>query len=58
MRATQRPLWVTFLALVGAVILTISGTMTTAVQLQVTTALIMGGTNHPDPDAAYIADVT
>lgn len=32
--------------------------MTTAVQLQATTALIMSGTFNPDPSPAYIADIT
>ena len=58
MRRTARSLWVGFLALVGAVVVAISWSMTTAVQLQATTALIMGGTDNPDPDAAYIADIT
>jgi hypothetical protein len=58
MRATARSLWVGLLALLGAVVVTISWTMTTAVQLQATTALIMGGTDNPDPDATYIADIT
>jgi hypothetical protein len=35
------------LALIGAIVLGISWTMTTAVQLQAATALIMGGTDHP-----------
>jgi hypothetical protein len=47
MRVTVRSLWVAFLALLGAVALTVSWTMTTAVQLQAATALIMGGTAHP-----------
>jgi hypothetical protein len=58
MRATARSLLVGLLALLGAVVLGISWTMTTAVQLQATTALIMGGTDNPDPDATYIADIT
>jgi hypothetical protein len=58
MRATARSLLVCLLALLGAVVLAISWTMTTAVQLQATTALIMGGTDNPDPDATYIADIT
>ena len=58
MRLTARSLWVGLLALLGAVVVTISWTMTTAVQLQATTALIMGGTDNPDPDATYIADIT
>lgn len=32
--------------------------MTTAVQLQATTALIMSGTFNPDPSPGYIADIT
>ena len=58
MRVSARSLWVSFLALLGAIAVAISWTMTTAVQLQATTALIMGGTNNPDPDATYIADIT
>ena len=58
MRVTLRSLLVGFLALLGAVVVAISWSMTTAVQLQATTALIMGGTNNPDPNATYIADIT
>src|SRR5262245_44887444 len=58
MRKIIRSLSIGFVAFVGAVILGISWTMTTAIQLQATTALIMGGTWHPDPNAAYIADVS
>src|SRR4029077_11617471 len=58
MRKIIRSLSVGFLAFVGAVILGISWTMTTAIQLQATTALIMGGTWNPDPNAAYVADVS
>lgn len=58
MRGTARSLWVGLLALLGAVVVAISWTMTTAVQLQATTALIMGGTDNPDPNATYIADIT
>src|SRR5262245_9763174 len=58
MRKIIRSLSIGFLAFVGAVILGISWTMTTAIQLQATTALIMGGTWNPDPNAAYIADVS
>jgi hypothetical protein len=47
MRVTTRSLWVAFLALIGAVGLMVAWTMTTAVQLQAVTALIMGGTDHP-----------
>ncbi len=46
MRAAARSLCVTVLALFGAVVLGVSWTMTTAIQLQATTALIMGGTFH------------
>src|SRR5262245_31193697 len=53
-----RSVWVGFLAFVGAVILGRSWTMPTAIQLQATTALIMTGTFIPDPDAAYVSDVT
>src|SRR6476620_1041970 len=58
MRKIIRSLSVGFLAFIGAVILGISWTMTTAIQLQATTALIMGGTWNPDPNAAYVADVS
>jgi PE-PPE domain-containing protein len=58
MRKIIRSLSIGFLAFVGAIILGISWTMTTAIQLQVTTALIMGGSFNPDPDAAYVADVS
>jgi PE-PPE domain len=58
MRKIIRSLSIGFLALVGAVVLGISWTMTTAIQLQATTALIMGGSVNPDPNAAYVADVS
>ena len=58
MRGIARSFWVGFLAVLGAVVVAISWTMTTAVQLQATTALIMGGTNNPDPVATYITDIT
>jgi hypothetical protein len=58
MRVIARSLWVGLLALLGAVVLATSWTMTTAVQLQATTALIMSGTFNPDPSPGYIADVT
>jgi PE-PPE domain len=47
MRAIARSLWVAFLALLGVVVLTVSWTMMTTVQLQAATALIMGGADHP-----------
>lgn len=58
MRVIARSLWVGFLALLGTVVLAASWTITTAVQLQATTALIMSGTFNPDPSPAYIADIT
>ncbi len=58
MRVTARSVWVGLLALLGAVAVAVSWTMATAVQLSATTALVMGGTDNPDPDAAYIADIT
>src|SRR5687768_7277129 len=47
MRVIARSLCVALLALLGTVGLTMAWTMTTAVQLQVATALIMGGADHP-----------
>ena len=47
MRVIARSLWVGFLAQLGAVIVAISWTAATAIQLQAATALIMGGTQHP-----------
>jgi PE-PPE domain len=47
MRVIARSLCVALLALLGTVGLTVASTMTTAVQLQVATALIMGGADHP-----------
>jgi hypothetical protein len=64
MAVIARSLWVALLALLGAVVLAFSWTTATAVQLLATTALIMGGTNHPlstPPDpidfvTGYMAD--
>jgi hypothetical protein len=47
MRVLTRSLSAALMALLGAVILTTSWSMTTAVQLQAATALIMGGRGHP-----------
>ena len=47
MRGIARSFWVGFLALLGAVVVAISWTAVTAIQLQAATALIMGGTRHP-----------
>jgi PE-PPE domain len=47
MRVAARTLWVTVLALLGAVLLGLSSTAATVLQLAATTALIMGGTRHP-----------
>jgi hypothetical protein len=47
MRVFTRSLCATLMALLGAVVLTTSWSMTTAVQLQAATALIMGGRGHP-----------
>jgi hypothetical protein len=47
MRVNIRSLSAVFLAIFAAIGLTISWGMTTAVQLQAATALVMGGTGHP-----------
>ena len=47
MRVIARSLGIVLLALLGAIALAASWTMTTAVQLLATTAFIMGGTQHP-----------
>ena len=47
MRVIARSLGVAFIALLGAIGLAVAWTTTTAVQLLATTALIMGGTDHP-----------
>ena len=54
MRVTVRSLGIVVLALLGAVALAVSSTMTTVVQLLATTALIMGGTQVPDPPPDYV----
>lgn len=47
MRVIARSLGVAFIALLGAIGLAVAWTTTTAVQLLATTALIMGGSDHP-----------
>ena len=47
MRVLTRSLCAALMALLGAVLLTASWSMSTAVQLQAATALIMGGRDHP-----------
>ena len=47
MRVMARSLGIVLLAVLGAIALAASWTMTTAVQLLATTAFIMGGTGHP-----------
>ena len=47
MRVIARSLCVAFVALIGAIGLALAWTTTTAIQLLATTALIMGGTDHP-----------
>jgi hypothetical protein len=47
MRVALRSFWITLLALLGAILLGLSSTIATVLQLAVTTALIMGGTFHP-----------
>ncbi len=47
MKAIARSLVVIFVALIAVPALAVSVTITTAVQLLATTALIMGGTQHP-----------
>ena len=49
MKAIARSLVVVFVALIAVPALAVSYTITTAVQLLATTALIMGGTQHPLP---------
>ena len=58
MRGVVRSLGIVVLALLGAVALALSSTMTTVVQLLATTALIMGGTFVPDPPPAYVTSMT
>ena len=60
MRVMARSLGIVLLAVLGAIALAASWTMTTAVQLLATTAFIMGGTQHPlvnpnvlEPGAGY-----
>ncbi len=50
----MRSLGIVVLALLGAVALAVSSTMTTVVQLLATTALIMSGTFVPDPPPDYV----
>src|SRR5262245_52383621 len=47
MRGALRSLWVAVLAVAAVVTLAVSFTTVTAIQLLASTALIMGGTNHP-----------
>ena len=47
MKAIARSLVVILIALIAVPALAVSVTLTTAVQLLATTALIMGGTQHP-----------
>ena len=47
MRVITRSLLVGFVAVLGAIGIAVAWTMTTAIQLLATTALIMGGTDHP-----------
>ena len=47
MRVIARSLCVAFVAFIGAIGLALAWTTTTAIQLLATTALIMGGTDHP-----------
>ena len=61
MKAIARSLVVILVALIAVPALAVSVTITTAVQLLATTALIMGGTQHPlstppdDPDRVHQA---
>ena len=57
MKAIARSLVVILVALIAVPALAVSVTITTAVQLLATTALIMGGTQHPlstPPDPVFI----
>ncbi len=59
MRRALRSVWVAALALLSAVMLAVSWTVTTATQLAAVTALIMGGTGHPlstPPDSGDFVD--
>jgi hypothetical protein len=47
MRVIARSLLAAFLALLGTIVLAVSWTTTTAIQLQAVTALIIGGADHP-----------
>ena len=58
MKAIARSLVVIMVALIAVPALVVSVAVTGAIQLLATTALIMGGTDNPDPDATYIADIT
>lgn len=59
MRGFFRTLTVTVVALLAAAALALGSTLTTAVSLTATTALIMGGTGRPDPDdfPGYVPNV-
>ena len=54
MRVIARSLGVALLAVLGAVAISVSWTLTTAVQLLATTALVMSGTFVPDPPPDYV----
>ena len=54
MRVVARSLGVALLAVLGAVAISVSWTLTTAVQLLATTALVMSGTFVPDPPPDYV----
>lgn len=49
MRAVARSILVAILALAGVVIVGVASTITSAISLTATTALIMGGTGRPNP---------
>jgi hypothetical protein len=51
-RSTVRSLFVALLALLGAIVLTVAMTITAAVNLAATTALIVPGTGTPDPSTS------
>ena len=59
MRTTGRSVIVLILALLGAVVLGVAATLTSAATQAATTALIMGGTGRPDPEdfPGYIQNV-
>lgn len=59
MREFARSAAVSFVAVLGAVVLALASTLTSATTLAATTALIMGGTGRPNPDdfPGYITSV-